>query len=189
MCIDRNHACWRGKACGTIVHQRSGRGEDLASGTVVDVAGVIISEVLAREDPICARRLVEHRNVRLDPVLVNQPAKHLGRAIAAVADESARIGIESFERAFNHAFGGQHLGLPGSPWSPRHRNDDRVLDIDQVVRRLGEEGLATIRPRPAQQVIGRDMPFDRELIEQCSLFDLPMPHHDLQSCQLETLNH
>jgi hypothetical protein len=29
----------------------------------------------------------------------------------------------------------------------------------------------------------------RELVEQCSLFDLPMPHHDLQSCQLDRLNH
>ncbi len=31
----------------------------------------------------------------------------------------------------------------------------------------------------AQQMIGRNMPFERELIEQRSLFDLPMPHHDL----------
>jgi hypothetical protein len=33
-------------------------------------------------------------------------------------------------------------------------------------------------------VVGWDMPFERELIEQSDLFDLPMPHHDLQSCQL-----
>jgi hypothetical protein len=33
------------------------------------------------------------------------------------------------------------------------------------------------------------MPFERELIEQRSLFDLPMSHHDLQSCQLDRLNH
>ncbi len=31
------------------------------------------------------------------------------------------------------------------------------------------------------------MPFERELVEQRSLFDLPMPHHDLQSCQLDRL--
>lgn len=40
-----------------------------------------------------------------------------------------------------------------------------------------------------QQVISRDMFFERELIEQSSLFDLPTPHHDLQSCQLDRLNH
>jgi hypothetical protein len=33
----------------------------------------------------------------------------------------------------------------------------------------------------SQQVVGGDMSFERELIEQRSLFDLPMPHHDLQS--------
>jgi hypothetical protein len=30
-----------------------------------------------------------------------------------------------------------------------------------------------------QQVVGGDMLVERKLIEQCSLFDLPMPHHDL----------
>jgi hypothetical protein len=50
--------------------------------------------------------------VRLDPVLVDQPGKHLGRAVAAVAEEPARIGVEPFERALNHALGGQHLRLP-----------------------------------------------------------------------------
>ncbi len=31
-----------------------------------------------------------------------------------------------------------------------------------------------------QKVIGRNVLFERELIEQRSLFDLPMSHHDLQ---------
>lgn len=33
------------------------------------------------------------------------------------------------------------------------------------------------------------MLLERELIEQRSLLDLLMPHHDLQSCQLDRLNH
>ena len=37
-------------------------------------------------------------------------------------------------------------------------------------------------------MIGRNVPFERELIEQRSLFDLPMSHHDLQSCLLQRLN-
>jgi hypothetical protein len=28
-----------------------------------------------------------------------------------------------------------------------------------------------------QKMIRWNVPFERELIEQCSLFDLPMPHH------------
>src|SRR5262249_51156322 len=33
-----------------------------------------------------------------------------------------------------------------------------------------------------------NVPFERELIEQSSLFDLPMPHHDSQSCLSQRLN-
>ena len=32
-----------------------------------------------------------------------------------------------------------------------------------------------------QQMVTWNVPFERELIEQRSLFDLPMSHHDLQS--------
>src|SRR5262249_16372197 len=38
-------------------------------------------------------------------------------------------------------------------------------------------------------MVGGNMLFKRELIEQRSLFDLPMSHHDLQPCQLDRLNH
>jgi hypothetical protein len=33
-------------------------------------------------------------------------------------------------------------------------DDDRVLDVDQVVRRIGEEGLAAVRSRPARRRVG-----------------------------------
>src|SRR5262245_40237709 len=33
-----------------------------------------------------------------------------------------------------------------------------------------------------------NVPFERELIKQRSLFDLPMPHHDSQSCLSQRLN-
>jgi hypothetical protein len=31
-------------------------------------------------------------------------------------------------------------------------------------------------------MVSRNVPFERELVEQNSLVDLPMSHHDLQSC-------
>src|ERR1700730_19401430 len=37
-------------------------------------------------------------------------------------------------------------------------------------------------------MIGRNVPLKRELIEQSSLFDLPVSHHDLQSCFSQRLN-
>jgi hypothetical protein len=97
---------------GTVVHQRSGRSEDLAAGTAIEVTCVVIGEVLARQGPDCVGPLVEHFNVWLDPVLTEQPAEHLGRATPAVAEEPARIEIEPFERALNNALGGQHFRLP-----------------------------------------------------------------------------
>ena len=35
-------------------------------------------------------------------------------------------------------------------------------------------------------MVGGNMLFKQELIEQRSLFDLPMSHHDLQPCQLDS---
>jgi hypothetical protein len=40
-----------------------------------------------------------------------------------------------------------------------------------------------------QQVVRGNMLLERVLIEQPSLFDLSMSHHDLQPCQLDRLNH
>ena len=62
----------------------------------------------------------------------------------------------------------------------------RVQARRQVLPDLFEVDKSVNRP---EQVVGGDMPFERELIEKRSLFDLPMPHHDLQSCQLDRLNH
>jgi hypothetical protein len=33
------------------------------------------------------------------------------------------------------------------------------------------------------------MLLERELVKKCSLFDLPVPHHDFQPRQLDGLNH
>src|SRR3979490_1576768 len=83
--------------------------------------------------------------MRLDAVLVDQPAEHLSRAIGAVAEKTGWIKIEALHRAFDHTFCGQNLGLPD-----RGRrfdiNDDRVVDIDQVVGGIGEERLPTWAP-------------------------------------------
>src|SRR2546428_5638187 len=39
-----------------------------------------------------------------------------------------------------------------------------------------------------QEMVSGNVPFERELIEQSSLFDLPMSHHDFQSCLSQRLN-
>jgi hypothetical protein len=69
----------------------------------VAVALVVIGEVVAREGAVGMLGFVEHRDVRLDPVLIDQPVQHLGRSIGGVADQPGRIEIEAFERALDHA--------------------------------------------------------------------------------------
>src|SRR5258707_3345326 len=39
-----------------------------------------------------------------------------------------------------------------------------------------------------QEMVSGNVPFERELIEQSSLLDLPMSHHDVQSCLSQRLN-
>ncbi len=59
----------------------------------IGIAFLIIGEVGAREGPIGALRLVEHRDVRLDPALVDQPGEHLGQAMSVSA--ARREGVTS----------------------------------------------------------------------------------------------
>jgi hypothetical protein len=61
-----------------------------------------------------------------------------------------------------------------------------TVERRQVLPDLFKVDKSVDRP---EQVVAGDMPLQRELIEQRSLFDLPMSHHDLQSCQLDRLNH
>src|SRR5437016_11597417 len=54
----------------------------------IAVALVVIGKVVAREGAVGALGFVEHRDVRLDPVLMNQPVQHLRRAVGGIADQA-----------------------------------------------------------------------------------------------------
>ena len=104
-----------------------------------------------------ASRFVEHGHMRLDAMLVDQPAGHLGRTIGAVAHEP-----EAIHGALDHAPGGQNLGLPDRG-GRLHIDNDRVLGIDQVVGRVGEEGLSAMSAGPARRRTGRRDETGRDL--------------------------
>jgi hypothetical protein len=87
-------------------------GQRLPAWADVDIALVVIGEVVASEGAVLARRFVEHGHMRLDAVFMDQPAEHLGRAVSAVAHQPSRIEIEALHRPFDHALCGQNLGLP-----------------------------------------------------------------------------
>ena len=92
--------------------------------------------------------------MRLDAMLVDQPADHLSRAVSAIAHESGRIEVEALHRTFDHAFGGEDLGL-----SDRRGCFDidynSVLGIYQIVGRAAKEGLPAMGAGPAQRRISR----------------------------------
>ena len=52
-----------------------------AARTVMEVGGVVIGEVNARESPVASLRLVDDGDVWLDALIVDQPVQYLGRAI------------------------------------------------------------------------------------------------------------
>ena len=128
--------------------------EFLAGRADIAVALVVVGEVVAREGTVSALGFVEHRDVWLDPLLIDQPVQHLGRAVGGVANQPGRVEIEAFARALDHPLGRRHLGL-----ADRRRrldiDDDRVVDIDQVVGRIGKERRAPVGRGPARGRIGR----------------------------------
>jgi hypothetical protein len=74
--------------------------------------------------------------------------------VSAVAHEPGRIEVEALHRTFDHAFGGEDLGLSNR----RGRfdiNDDRVLGVDQIVGRIAKEGLPAMGAGPARRRISR----------------------------------
>ena len=90
----------------------------------------------------------------LNAVLIDKPAKHLGRTVGAVAHQSGGVEIEALHRAFDHAFGGENLRLPDRG-GRLDIDDDRIVGIDQIICRVGEEGLPAMSAGPARRRIGR----------------------------------
>ena len=56
-------------------------------------------------------------------------------------------------RPFDHAFGGENLRLPDRGGG-LDVDDERVVDIDQIIGRIGEEGLPAMRRGPARGRVG-----------------------------------
>jgi hypothetical protein len=120
----------------------------------VAVAFVVIGKVVAREGAVGALGFVEHRNVRLDITLMHQPGKVLSRTVGGVSRQPLRAQAEALLRPVDHPLLRPHLGL-ADRGRRFHIDDDGVLQVDQVVRAVGEEGEPAFRTRPARGRVGR----------------------------------
>lgn len=113
----------------------------LAAGANVSVALMIVGEVGPREAAVAPAGLVEHWGMRLDATLVHQPGKIFGGSIASICCQPLGPEAEPLLRPLYHVALCCDFGLA-------HRSgrldihDDGVLQIDQIVGAVGEEGQA-----------------------------------------------
>ena len=115
------------------------RAELFARRADIGVRLVIVAEVGPLEAAIAARGLVEDRDVRLDPAFIHHPAQHLRRAIGGIGNQRCGIEAEAIIGVFDHALHRPGLGL--ADWrGGRDIDDNRVLQIDEIVGAVGEEG-------------------------------------------------
>jgi len=119
----------------------------------VEIAGVVVAEVGAAEGAVAALGFVGHRDMRLDPALVHQPGEVLGRAIGTVGGELGRPEAEALLRPVEHGAGRADFGLPDGT-AGLDIDDDGVVEIDQIVGGIGEEGVTLQGPGPLRRRIG-----------------------------------
>ena len=75
------------------------------------------------------------------------PGQVLGRAVGAVGGEPLGPQAEAILGALDHGAGGAHLGLADRA-AGLDVDDDGVVQIDQVVCGVGEEGVALVGAGP-----------------------------------------
>ena len=100
--------------CLALVHGAA-RSEPLSSRAAVDVAGRIISKVAAREGAIIPLRLVEHRDMWRDALLLDQPVQHRSCTVSGIADKPLRLEAEAL-LLFARSWSSRHRPRPGE-WS------------------------------------------------------------------------
>ncbi|PAV72878.1 hypothetical protein WR25_24560 [Diploscapter pachys] len=115
---------------------------------------MVVGEGIAFERAVAARGLVEHRDMRMDVALVDQPGQHLRRAVSGVGGQPLGPDAEAALHPRDHALARAYLGL-AHRGARFHVHDDGVVEIDEVVGRVGVEGRPAMRAGPARCWIGR----------------------------------
>ena len=106
---------------------------------------MIVGEVRPLESAVLALGLVEDRDVRLDPALLHQPGEHFRPSRRRCRRQAARAGGRSGPACVDHRARGADLGLTDRPRG-LDVDDDSMVDIDQVVGGVGEEGCPFSAP-------------------------------------------
>ena len=123
------------------------RPERLAGGADVRVGLVVEGEVGSLERAVLPLGFVDDRDVGLDPTLVDEPGQVLGRAVGGVGGQALGPEAEAFLGALDHGACRADLGLADRA-ARLDVDDDGVIQVDQVVRGVGEEGMALVSAGP-----------------------------------------
>ena len=98
----------------TVIHERAGRRQGLASWAGIGIRVCRIAKIAAREGTIFPVRLVDDGDMWRDPLLLDQPVQHGGRAIGGISGEPLRLETEALFGSLHHRPCRANLGLADS---------------------------------------------------------------------------
>src|SRR4051795_621325 len=138
--------------CLALVHGAA-RPKPLSARAVVDVAGRVISEVAAREGAVIPLRFIEHRNMRRDTLLLDQPVQHRSRPVSGIGRKPLRLETEALLCSFDHGLRCADLGLTNGA-GRFNVNDDAELHVDEIIVGISEERRPLVSSGPLSCGIG-----------------------------------
>src|ERR1700693_5661770 len=125
-----------------------------ASGTWFGVRAGIKDEVRAAEGSVSALALVPHRYMRRDVLFLHQPGEDLRRSVGFVGAKPPWLQTEAGLRSVEHGLGRTNLGWPADACR-LDIDDDRRLEVDQIVVGVGKEGVPLVSARPLRRGVRR----------------------------------
>jgi len=99
-------------------------------------------------------RLVYDGHVRFDSLLIDQPGKHRRRSVGGIANQTLWSDVKALLDALDHEFGRFNF-CRAAGLSRFHINNNAVSGVDQIVRRVGEEGAVACGSRPQGLRVGQ----------------------------------
>jgi hypothetical protein len=115
---------------------------------------LVKAEVFPTKGPVFALRLVDHRDMRRYPRLVDQPVQVGSGTVGGVAREPFRLDVEALLGAFDHRLGRANFGLADSA-RRLDVHDDAELHVNQIVVGIGKERRSAHGSRPLGGGVGR----------------------------------
>src|SRR4051812_10950196 len=161
---------------GLALAHGTARPKPLTTRAVVNVADRVISKVAPRESAIIPLRLIEHRDMRRDALLLDQPVQHWSRSVSGIPDKSLWLETEALLGPFDHGLCCTDLGLANGAGG-LDINDDAELHVDEIVVGVREECRPLVSAGPLRCRIGwRDKFRDdiaggspRRIVEGCQI--------------------